>query len=70
MERAGFPTQRLYSPLDDDELDQRVASIVLQHPYAGAVIVTGHLLSAGLKVPHVRVQAWLKRVDPIGVMFR
>jgi len=70
MERAGFPTQRLYSPLDDDELDQRVASIVLQHPYAGAVIVTGHLLSAGLKVPHVRVQASLKRVDPIGVMFR
>jgi hypothetical protein len=70
MQRAHFPTQRLYSQLSDDELDEKVASIVLNHPYSGAVIVTGHLLSTGLKVPHVRVQASLKRVDPIGVMFR
>jgi hypothetical protein len=70
MRRANLPTERLYSPLNDDELDEKVASIVSKHPFSGAVIVTGHLLSTGLKIPHVRVQASLKRVDPIGVMFR
>ena len=70
MQRADLPTQRLYSLLTDDELDEKVASIVLQHPFSGAIIVTGCLLSMDLKVPHVRVQASLKRVDPIGVMFR
>jgi hypothetical protein len=70
MQRANLPTHRLYSQLNDNELDEKVASIVLAHPFSGAVIVTGHLLSQGLKVPHVRVQASLRRVDPIGVMFR
>ena len=70
MQRANLPTHRLYSPLSDDDLDEKVASIVLQHPFSGAIIVTGCLLSMGLKVPHVRVQASLKRVDPVGVMFR
>jgi hypothetical protein len=70
MQRANLPTERLYSQLSDDELDNKITSIVLKHPFSGAVIVTGHLLSMGLKIPHVRVQASLKRVDPIGVMFR
>jgi hypothetical protein len=70
MQQANLPTKRLYSQLSDDELDEKVAAIVSNHPFSGAVIVTGHLFSMGLKIPHIRVQASLKRVDPIGVMFR
>ncbi len=52
------------------ELDEEVSKIVLQHPFAGAIIISGHLLAAGLKVPHMRVRESLKHVDPVGVMLQ
>lgn len=70
MKRAGRPTYRPYTQISDETLDTVVASIIHEHPFSGAVIVSGHLTARGLKIPHIRVQSSLRRVDPIGVMFR
>ncbi len=70
MRAEGRPTTRPYTEISDKDLDDMTREIVLQHPYAGAVIVSGHLASRGIKVPLLRVQTGLKRVDPVGVMLR
>lgn len=70
MKAEGRPTARPYTEISDTDLDNMIREIVLQHPHAGAVIMSGHLTSRGIKVPLLRVQTSLKRVDPIGVMLR
>ena len=47
--------------------DEEVSKIVLRYP---SIIISGHLLAAGLKVPYMRVRESLKRVDPVGAMLR
>jgi hypothetical protein len=70
MKAEGRPTTRPYTEISDKDLDDVIREIVLQHPYAGAVIMSGHLASKGIKLPLLRVQTSLKRVDPVGVMLR
>lgn len=70
MRAEGRLTKRPYTDISNTNLDNVIREIVLLHPFAGAVIVSGHLASRGIKVPLLRVQTCLKRVDPIGVMLR
>jgi len=70
MKREGRPTKRPYTEITDTALDEVISKIVLSHPFAGAVIVSGHLTSSGIKVPLIRVASSLRRVDPIGIMLR
>ena len=70
MKAEGQPTTRPYTEISDEDLDNMMRKIVLQHPYAGAVIMLGHLASQGIKVPLLRVQTCLKCVDPVGVMLQ
>jgi hypothetical protein len=71
LERANLSSaRRVFTALSDDELDEKVAEISLQHPFAGSVIVLGHLEAQNIHIPIVRVRESLKRVDAIGVIVR
>ncbi|KAJ8093926.1 hypothetical protein PM082_009804 [Marasmius tenuissimus] len=68
---AGLSKARpLYDNISDDELDELIASISLLHPLAGSVIVRGHLEAHGFRVPPLRIQESLRRVDAIEVFVR
>lgn len=71
MNAAGLSTERpQFSQLTDDELDELIAHINLEHPFAGSKIVKGHLEANGIHLPIARIQESLRRVDPIGVFLR
>lgn len=71
MEREGLSTARRdWTPISDEELDERVAEISLAHPFSGSAIISGQLDAAGIHVPRKRVQDSLRRVDEIGVLVR
>lgn len=71
MKQADLSTQRpQYTEIGDDDLDEVVAGISLLHPFAGSSILKGHLEAKDIKLPILRVQESLQRVDPIGVFIR
>lgn len=55
-----------YLALTDAEVDKEVASVKNLLPAAGRHVVLGMLRSSGKALPHARVRASLKRVDPNG----
>ncbi|KAF7354472.1 Integrase catalytic domain-containing protein [Mycena venus] len=71
LERAGIsPARPVFTNIDDDTLDEKVAEISLKHPFAGGSIVLGHLEAEDIHLPIARVQESLRRVDAIGVIVR
>ncbi|KAK6981351.1 Integrase catalytic domain-containing protein [Favolaschia claudopus] len=71
LERAGLSSGRLpFTTISDDELDEKISSISLLHPFAGSNIMSGHLEATGIHVPIRRIQESLWRVDAIGVLVR
>ena len=59
-----------YTAMNQAELDSVILSIKENHPKDGEVMITGHLLSKGIRVPRSRVRASIHRVDPCGVALR
>lgn len=71
MAANGLSTaRREFTDISDEDLDELVAEISLQHPFIGSTIVHGHLEAREVRVPRLRVQESLKRVDAIGVLVR
>ncbi|KAK6989027.1 Integrase catalytic domain-containing protein [Favolaschia claudopus] len=71
LQRAGLSSGRLpFTTISDDELDEKISSISLLHPFAGSNIMSGHLEAIGIHVPVRRIQESLWRVDAIGVLVR
>ncbi|KAF7372343.1 Integrase catalytic domain-containing protein [Mycena venus] len=71
LERAGIsPVRPVFTNIDDDTLDEKVAEISLKHPFAGGSIVLGHLEAEDIHLPIAHVQESLRRVDAIGVIVR
>ena len=71
LEKAGIQTARpSYTDISDDDLDELISAISLNHPLAGGYIVQGHLKERNVNVPIRRVQESLKRVDEVAVLFR
>ncbi|KAG6914284.1 hypothetical protein DXG01_001300 [Tephrocybe rancida] len=71
LREAGLTTARpAYSEISDDELDEEVAAISLDHPLGGSTIIHGHLRFLDIHVPIERVKESLQRVDAIGVLLR
>jgi hypothetical protein len=62
--------RRQFTEITDDELDEKISSISLSHPFAGSAIIMGHLEAIGVHLPSERVQESLKRVDAMGVLVR
>jgi hypothetical protein len=71
MATSGISTsQREFTEISDEDLDELVAEILLKHPFVGSAIVHGHLEAQQVHVPRLRVQESLRRVDAIGVLVR
>lgn len=71
LERANLSSgRRVFTDITDNELDEKVAEISLQHPFAGSVIVLGHLEAQNIHTPIDRVRQSLRRIDTIGVIVR
>ncbi|KAK7027033.1 Integrase catalytic domain-containing protein [Favolaschia claudopus] len=71
LQRAGLSSGRLpFTTISDDELDEKISSISLLHPFAGSNIMSGHLEAIGIHVPVRGIQESLWRVDAIGVLVR
>ncbi|KAJ3515573.1 hypothetical protein NMY22_g14424 [Coprinellus aureogranulatus] len=68
---AGYSRERIpYFNIEEDDLDELIAMITLDHPFSGAIIIQGHLRSVGLNIEIGRIRESLKRVDEIGVSLR
>lgn len=71
MRRAGLSTSRpQYTNISDDDLDEVVSKITLDHPFIGGIIVRGHLEANDIHISAQRVQECLRRVDAMGVLLR
>ena len=51
------------TPLSSMELDRIVSSIKQDHPNDGEVLIKGHLISRGIRVPHQAIRDSIHRVD-------
>ena len=56
-----------YNIISDDDLDQRVSGLLLNHRQSGEKTVTGYLRSQGYKLQRQRVRDSIRRVDPMGI---
>lgn len=71
LRKAGRSTARpAYTDISDEDLDEVVSQITLDHPFIGGVIVKGHLEAQDIHISAQRVQECLRRVDAIGVLLR
>ena len=55
-----------YTDITDRELDDKITTLKQVHPNDGEVMIAGHLLSEGIKVPRAKLRASIHRVDPEG----
>jgi len=70
LRRAGLSGRPEFTDMSDEELDEVVAEISIRHPFAGSLIVDGHLKAKGIRVARERVRESLRRVDALGTMAR
>jgi hypothetical protein len=71
LKRQGISTScPSFTDISDAALDEHVSQISLEHPLVGQRIMKGFLEARGLHITMKRVAESLRRVDPIGVMFR
>lgn len=70
MSEQGISIANSYSNLSDEELQGRVHSIIEEYPDAGYRSVIGHLLSQGCRVHQQRVINTMRKLDPVGMLFR
>ena len=62
LEEAGISTNDK-TPLSDEELDRIVSSIKQDHPNDGEVLIKGHLISRGIRVPRQAMRDSIHRID-------
>ncbi|KAG9041672.1 hypothetical protein FS837_011900 [Tulasnella sp. UAMH 9824] len=71
LKKAGHLSERpAFTDITDDELDEVVAEIIMEHPFIGGAIVHGHLESREIRVPRRQVTECLQRIDSVGVLVR
>ena len=57
-----------YSGINDDELKESIASIMVEQPNTGTKLMKGMLLTKfGIRVPEERLRRTMREVDPDGV---
>ena len=70
MRQYGISVSRNYCCITDDNLDEIVRSISLQHPGCGSKMMEGHLRAQGITVQQIRIRESLRRTDPEGTATR
>ncbi|XP_033120218.1 uncharacterized protein LOC117119501, partial [Anneissia japonica] len=61
---------RMYSDIDDGNLDEIVHDILLNHPNTGEVMMKGYLKHRGITVPRKDLKNSMRRVDENGADHR
>ncbi|XP_041453550.1 uncharacterized protein LOC121406606 [Lytechinus variegatus] len=64
LQEYGISLRSLYSPIDDNELDEKVEFILQNMPMAGYKTVDGYLTSQHVRVQRQRIRDSLHRLDP------
>ena len=60
--------QDFYSGINDDQLKESIASIVVEQPNTGTKLMKGMLFTKfGIRVPEERLRRTMREVDPDGV---
>lgn len=59
-----------FSPISESDLDDTLKDIKVSHPSSGEVIIQGHLLYRGIKVPRAKLRSAIHRVDHVNTMSR
>ena len=59
-----------YTQVSDEQLDEVICSIKQDHPNDGEVLLQGHLLRQGIKVPRHALRNAIHRVDHISTVTR
>ena len=59
-----------YTQVSDKQLDEVICSIKQDHPNDGEVLLQGHLLRQGIKVPRRALRNAIHRVDHISIVTR
>ena len=67
MGEAGFNNS---SSVTEQQLDEIVQSIKRDHPNDGEVLIQGHLLRMGIRVPRHALRSSIHRIDNIGAVSR
>ena len=70
MSLYDLSVSKLYSDINDQELDSLVVQIKHDFPNAGYRLMEGYLLQQGHRVLQVRIRDSMRRVDPDGVAIR
>ena len=71
LRQENIPTSRpKYTEINDEDLDEIVLQITLDHPFVGIKIVQGHLRAKNINLPYGRIRDCLHWVDLIGVLIR
>ena len=70
MQKHGLSVRGNINPLSDEELDEKIRTILGEFPNAGYRRVISQLTVDGLKPSQMRVRESMRRVDPQGVAVR
>ena len=69
LEEAGVSPDD-YTPLSDQQLDETIHSIKQDHPNDGEVLLQGHLLRQGIRIPRHTLRSAIHHVDHINIVAR
>ena len=70
LNAEGVSVLTTYTDISDSRLDRLVAEVKQRHPNDGEILMSGHLLAAGITVQRYRLRASIHRVDPVNTAAR
>lgn len=70
LREEGILENLQFTDVSDDDLDDIILQIKLEHPNDGEVLIAGHLVALGNRIPCSRLCASIHRLDPAGVVER
>ena len=68
--KYGCRQSSVYSTITDDELDNRLSTIISENPQTGYQRMTGYLKVRNIIVQEKRLEEIMRKVDPEGVLLR
>ena len=66
----GILQELQFTDISDDDLDELIKQVKEEHPHDGEVLMAGHLLAKGVRIPRSRLRASIHRVDPVNTAER
>ena len=70
LKSEGILQDLQFTDISDSDLDDVIKQIKAEHPNDGEVLMMGHLLAKGIRVPRSHLRASIHRVDPVNTAER